>query len=71
MEVLHRQLAEGRLLMEGEPGSWGVADCAVNAYLAYLPIFFPQLDLQAFPNGRATITATQGRSSYRRGMGLT
>jgi glutathione S-transferase len=71
MEVLDGQLAEGRSLMGGEPGSWGVADCAVNAYLAYLPIFFPQLDLEPYPHVRATITATQGRPAYRRGMGLT
>ena len=71
MEVLDGQLAEGRSLMGGEPGSWGVADCAVNAYLAYLPLFFPQLDLEPYPHVRATITATQARPAYRRGMGLT
>ena len=48
-----------------------MADCAVNAYLAYLPIFFPQLDLEPYPHVRATITATQARPAYRRGMGLT
>jgi glutathione S-transferase len=71
MEVLDAQLAGGRSLMGGEPGSWGVADCAVNAYLAYLPIFFPQLNLDPYPNVQATITATQQRPAYRRGMGLT
>ena len=71
MGVLDAQLAGGRSLMGGEPGSWGVADCAVNAYLAYLPIFFPQLNLDPYPNVQATITATQQRPAYRRGMGLT
>ena len=48
---------------------WGVADCAVNAYLAYLPIFFPQIDLTPYPNVQATIAATQARPAYQRGMG--
>jgi glutathione S-transferase len=71
MEVLDEQLAGGRSLMGGEPGLWGVADCAVNAYLAYLPLFFPQLDLEPYPHVRETITATQARPAYRSGMGLT
>jgi glutathione S-transferase len=71
MEVLDGQLAGGRSLMGGEPGSWGVADCAVKAYLAYLPLFFPQLNLEPYPNVQATIAATQARPAYRRGMGLT
>jgi len=71
MEVLDGQLAGGRSLMGGDPGDWGVADCAVHAYLAYLPLFFPQLNLEPYPNVQATITATQARPAYRRGMGLT
>ena len=71
MEVLDGQLAGGRSLMGGEPGSWGVADCAVQAYLAYLPLFFPQLNLEPYPNVQATIAATQARPAYRRGLGLT
>ena len=58
MEVLDEQLAGGRSLMGEEPGRWGAADCAVNAYLAY-------------PHVRATITATQARPASHRGMGLT
>ena len=65
MEVLDRKLAEGPLLGE----RWGVADCAVNAYLAYLPIFFPQIDLSPYPQVQATITATQQRPAYQRVMG--
>jgi glutathione S-transferase len=72
MGVLDGLLAEGRSLLAGPWGSpsWTVADCAVNAYLAYLPIFFPQIDLSPWPNVQATITATQARPAYRRGMGL-
>ena len=33
-------------------GAWGVADCAINAHLAYLPIFFPQIDLSPWPAWR-------------------
>jgi glutathione S-transferase len=46
-----------------------VADCAVNAYLAYLPIFFPQIDLSPYPNVQATIAATAARPAYQRVMG--
>lgn len=65
MEVLDRKLAEGPLM----GGEWGVADCAVNAYLAYLPIFFPQIDLSPYPQVQATIAATQQRAAYQRVMG--
>ncbi|MFM7240282.1 MAG: glutathione S-transferase family protein [Cyanobium sp.] len=71
MEVLDGLLAGGRSLMAGpwgDPG-WSVADCAVNAYLAYLPIFFPQLDLTPYPNVQAVIAATGQRPAYQRGMG--
>ena len=71
MGVLNGLLAEGRSLLAGpwgDPG-WSVADCAVNAYLAYLPIFFPQLDLSPYPNVQATIAATADRPAYQRVMG--
>ncbi len=73
MGVLDGLLAGGRSLMAGPWGnpSWTVADCAVNAYLAYLPIFFPQIDLSPYPHVQATIAATQARPAYRRVMGLT
>ena len=72
MGVLDGLLAEGRSLLAGPWGNpnWTVADCAVNAYLAYLPIFFPQIELSTWPNVQATIAATQTRPAYRRGMGL-
>ncbi len=66
MEVLDGLLAKGPLLGDG----WSVADCAVNAHLAYLPIFFPQIDLSPWPHVQATIAATQARPAYRTVMGL-
>jgi glutathione S-transferase len=65
MTVLNDQMAAGPLM----GGAWSVADCAVNAYLAYLPIFFPQIDLTPYPNVQATIEATQQRPAYQRVMG--
>jgi glutathione S-transferase len=50
--------------------SWGVADCVVQAHLAYLPAFFPDLDLTPYPHVLATIAATQQRPAYRHVMGL-
>jgi glutathione S-transferase len=71
MAVLDRLLASGHSLVAGpwgDPG-WGVADCAVHAYLAYLPVFFPQIDLKPYPNVQAVITATGQRPAYQRVMG--
>ena len=65
MDVLDRKLGEGPLM----GSQWSVADCAVNAYLAYLPIFFPQIDLSPFPQVQATIAATQQRPAYQLVMG--
>ena len=38
MKELNQQLTPAHPLV-GE--KWGAADCAVTAYLAYLPTFFP------------------------------
>lgn len=65
MTVLDQKLSEGPLM----GGAWSVADCAVNAYLAYLPIFFPQIDLSPYPHVQATIAATQQRAAYQFVMG--
>lgn len=64
-------LAKGGSLLDGPcpPAPWGVADCAVQAYLAYLPLFCPQVDLTPFPAVQATIAATQAREAYRQVMG--
>ncbi|APD47253.1 glutathione S-transferase family protein [Synechococcus sp. CS-602] len=65
MAALNTRLEGGAPLL-GE--AWGVADCAVQAHLAYLPIFFPQLDLGAYPHVQASIEATQGRVAYQAAM---
>lgn len=49
---------------------WGAADCAVQAYLAYLPVFFPELDLSPYPTIQALIASVQQRPAYRKAMGL-
>jgi len=67
MTVLNQLLAPGKPLIGDQ---WGVGDCAVNAYLTYLPVFFPDLDLSAYPAVQATIAATQARPAYRKVMGL-
>ena len=67
MEELNRQLTPGRPLVGDQ---WGAADCAVTAYLAYLPIFFPQEDLSPYPAIQALIAATQERPAYRKVMGM-
>ena len=68
MTELNQQLRTGQPLV-GD--TWGAADCAISAYLAYLPIFYPQEDLSPYPAIEALIAATQGRPAYRRVMGMT
>ena len=67
MEELNRQLAPGLPLVGDR---WGAADCAVSAYLAYLPIFFPQEDLSPYPAIEALIAQIQQRPAYRKVMGM-
>lgn len=67
MAVLDQLLASGAPLVGS---AWGVADCVIQAHLAYLPVFFPDLDLAPYAHVRATITATQQRPAYRLVMGL-
>ena len=67
MQELNRQLASGRPLVGS---SWGAADCAVTAYLAYLPIFFPQEDLSPYPVIQRLIDETRQRPAYRKVMGM-
>jgi glutathione S-transferase len=66
MGVLDGLLADGRPLV-GE--SWGAADCAVEAYLSYLPIFFPEIDLEPWPGVQVTIARAQANPAYQRAMG--
>jgi glutathione S-transferase len=70
--VLEPRMATGTSLLAAVPGApaWGAADCAVQAYLAYLPLFCKEIDLSPFPAIQATIRAIQGRRSYRTAMGL-
>jgi len=75
MTVLDGLLAGGHSLLADpgeaedweEPG-WGAADCAVQSYLAYLPVFFPELDLSPYPHVQATIEAVRARPAYQRSM---
>lgn len=66
MTSLNGLLAGGTPLLEG---GWGAADCAVQAYLAYLPVFFPQIDLSPYPAVQAVIAAAQASPAFQRGMG--
>ena len=70
LDGLEGQLGSGSLLAGawGDPG-WGVADCAVQAYLAYLPLFCRDLDLGAWPKVQATVQATGTRPAYQAAMG--
>ena len=67
MQELDRQMTSGRPLVGDR---WGAADCAVSAYLAYLPIFFPQEDLTPYPAIQALIASTRQRPAYRKVMGM-
>lgn len=72
LEVLEPLMATGTSLLAArlEAPEWGAADCAVQAYLAYLPLFCKDINLSLFPAIQATIGATQTRSAYRTAMGL-
>lgn len=72
LRVLDGLLASGASLLAAVPGApaWGAADCAVQAYLAYLPLFRKEVDLSPFPAVEATIAATNARGAYRKAMGL-
>lgn len=72
LEALDPLLAGGRSLLAPIAASpaWGAADCAVQAYLAYLPLFCKEVDLSPFPAVQACIAATNARPAYRKAMGL-
>lgn len=71
LAVLETQLGQGESLLAGGWGNpgWGAADCVVQAYLAYLPLFLPEHNLTPYPRIAATIAATAERAAYRRAMG--
>ncbi|MFN7900568.1 MAG: glutathione S-transferase family protein [Synechococcaceae cyanobacterium] len=66
--VLDNLLAAGGSLVTGR-SDWGAADCAVQSYLAYLPIFCAGVDLAPWPQVSATIDATRARPAYQRANG--
>ncbi|MFL0768259.1 MAG: glutathione S-transferase family protein [Prochlorococcus sp.] len=68
MEQLNKQLNPERPLVGL---NWSAADCAVCAYLAYLPVFFPDIDLQPYPVIKELITLTHQRPAYRKATGKT
>jgi len=53
----------------GDPG-WGAADCVLQSYLAYIPLFCPQVDLSPYPAVQAAIEATRNRPTYQKSMGV-
>ena len=53
----------------GDPG-WGAADCVLQSYLAYIPLFCPQVDLSPYPAVQAAIEATRNRPTYQKAMGM-
>ncbi len=65
--VLNQLLVPGGSITGGD---WGVADCAIEAHLAYLPIFFPQIDLSPWPAVEASIRLTQERPAYQQAMAV-
>lgn len=67
MQELNQQLTPAHPLV-GE--KWGAADCAVTAYLAYLPTFFPEEDLSPYRAIEALIASTQQRPGYPKVMGV-
>ena len=65
-------LANGPHLLAGtwgDPG-WGAADCVLQSYLAYIPLFCPQVDLSPYPAVQAVIEATRNRPTYQKAMGV-
>lgn len=67
MEALNHQL-DPALPLVGE--FWSAADCAVQAHLSYLPLFFPELDLSPYPVVQAVIERTSQRPAYKLAMAL-
>jgi glutathione S-transferase len=71
LATLEGVLAKGEHLLAGswgDPG-WGAADCAMQAYLAYLPLFCADFDLSPYPRVQALIAATAARPAYAKVMG--
>ena len=67
MAVLDQQLDPDRPLVGH---CWGAADCAVQSHLAYLPLFYPEIDLTAYPAIQEVIRRTHACPAYRLAMGM-
>ena len=50
-------------------GALSVSDVAVGAYLLYVPVFFPDLDLSAWPHGTASMARLAARPACMRVAG--
>tara|TARA_B100000482_G_scaffold32130_1_gene20468 strand:+ start:366 stop:947 length:582 start_codon:yes stop_codon:yes gene_type:complete len=66
LKQLNMQLSEGFLV----GNTWGAADCAVTAYLAYIKLFFPKEDLTHYPQIDLLIEETKQRPAYKKVMGI-
>ena len=66
LSQLNEKLSESFLVGD----SWGAADCAVTAYLAYIKLFFPNEDLSSYPRIEALIEEINQRPAYRKVMGM-
>ena len=66
LKQLNMQLSEGFLV----GNTWGAADCAVTAYLAYIKLFFPKEDLTPYPQIDLLIEETKQRPAYKKVMGI-
>jgi glutathione S-transferase len=71
LAALNGLLSKDSSLLNGAwgPVPWGAADCAVQSYLAYLPMFCSGVDLSPYPAIQASIEATNQRPAYQEAMG--
>lgn len=71
LAALNGLLSKDSSLLNGTwgPVPWGAADCAVQSYLAYLPMFCSGVDLSPYPAIQASIEATNQRPAYQEAMG--
>jgi glutathione S-transferase len=71
LAVLNERLSQDTSLLSGAwgPVPWGAADCAVQSYLAYLPMFCSGVDLSPYGAVQASIAATNQRPAYKEAMG--
>jgi glutathione S-transferase len=71
LAALDPLLADGRSLLAaiGDAPAWGAADCVVQGYLAYLPLFCKEIDLSPYHAIQASIAATTARQAYQSAMG--